>query len=128
MADKRSLQSLKPTELPAKYSRRFPWELDRRCAAVREIAADLVELWAALGGAESLSPQRLWLIERVVFLRRRMLAFETAVLNETTLPFDYGSYSNCANVCQGHLRTLGLDRVAKPVRSLREVMEGKAAA
>ena len=127
MAGKQGALSLKPTDLPAKYRRRFPWDLDRRCAAVREVAADLVELWTALGGVESLSPQRLWLIERVVFLRRRMLAFETAVLNEDKLPFDYGAYSNLANVCQGHLRTLGLDRVAKPVRNLREVMDEKAA-
>ncbi|HMK87260.1 MAG TPA: hypothetical protein VK437_14965 [Steroidobacteraceae bacterium] len=120
--------STKPTELPGKYSRRFPWELDRRCAAVREIAADLVELWTSLGTVESLSPQRLWLIERVVFIRRRMIAFETAVLAGTELPFDYGSYSNLANVCQGHLRTLGLDRVAKPTMGLREYLASKSEA
>jgi hypothetical protein len=116
--------SLKPTELPAKYSRRFPWELDRRCAAVREIAADLVELWTSLGTVDSLSPQKLWLCERVVFMRRRMIAFETAVLAGTELPFDYGVYSNLGNVCQGHLRTLGLNRVAKPTQTLREIMDG----
>jgi hypothetical protein len=54
VAEKRTLTSLKPTELPAKYQRRFPWELDRRCAAVREIAADLVELWTSLGSVDAL--------------------------------------------------------------------------
>ena len=126
MAGKAGALSEKPTELPAKYSRRFPWDLDRRCAAVREIAADMVELWTALGGVDSLSPQRLWLCERVVYLRRRCLAYEAAILAGTEAPMDAGSYSNHANVLQGYLRTLGLDRVAKPVRTLREVM-GSAA-
>jgi hypothetical protein len=38
-----------------------------------------------------------------------------------------GEYSNFANVYQGHLRTLGLERKARNVRSLREVMQQGAA-
>jgi hypothetical protein len=37
-----------------------------------------------------------------------------------------GEYSNFANVCQGHLRTLGLERKARTVRTLREVMSASA--
>jgi hypothetical protein len=136
MSGKAGALSEKPTALPARYERLFAWELDRRCKTVREVAADLFELWQDLGGVESLSAQRRWLCERVVYLRRRCLAYEAAVLHnasldadepERPLPMDAGTYSNHANVLQGYLRTLGLDRMAKPVRSLRDVMSGAAA-
>jgi hypothetical protein len=127
MAGKAGALSMKPTELPARYRRLFAWELDRRCKAVREVAGDLVELWQDLGGVDNLSSQQRWLSERVVFLRRRMLAYEAAVLGGTNAPLTAGEYSNFANVCQGHLKTLGLERSARPVRTLRQVMEGTAA-
>jgi hypothetical protein len=120
-----------PTELPARYERLFAWRLDRRCSAVREVAADLYELWQDLGGVEQLSTQKRWLCERVVYLRRRCLDYEAAVLHnanrtpeepERPLPMDAGTYSNHANVLQGYLRTLGLERKAKSVRTLREIM------
>jgi hypothetical protein len=80
MSGKAGALSLKPTELPARYRRLFAWQLDRRCKAVREVAGDLVELWQDLGGVENLSTQQRWLSERIVFQRRRMLAYETAIL------------------------------------------------
>jgi hypothetical protein len=126
VAGKAGALSVKPTELPPRYERLFAWRLDRRCKAVREVAGDLVELWTDLGGASELSAQKRWLAERVVFLRRRMLAYEAAVMAGLEPPMTAGEYSNFANVCQGHLRTLGLERRAKNVRSLREVMEGAA--
>jgi hypothetical protein len=119
--------------LPARYRRLFAWDLDRRSKAVREIAADQVDQWQALGGVDSLSPQELALVERVVFLRRRVLAYESAVLHnisrdaeepERSLPMDAGTYSNHVNVLLGLLRTLGLERRTKPVRSLHEIMRG----
>jgi hypothetical protein len=113
MAGKPGALSEKPTQLPARYERLFAWQLDRRCKAVREVAGDMWELWQELGGVESLSAQRRWLAERIVFLRRRMLAYEAAVMAGTDPPMTAGEYSNFANVAQGHLRTLGLDRVAR---------------
>lgn len=108
-----------PTELPARYGRLFAWQLDRRSKAVREVAADLYELWQDLGGVESLSAQKRWLCERVVYLRRRCLEYEAAVLAGTAPPdgVDAGVYSNHANVLQGYLRTLGLARQAKAVNA-----------
>jgi hypothetical protein len=122
-----------PTELPARYERLFAWRLDRRCSAVREVAADLFELWQDLGGVENLSAQRRWLCERVVYLRRQCLAYEAAVLHnanrspedpERPLPMDAGTYSNHCNVLQGHLKTLGLSRQAKRGPTLRDYMDG----
>jgi hypothetical protein len=122
-----------PTELPARYERLFAWRLDRRCSAVREVAADLYELWQDLGGVEQLSAQKRWLCERVVYLRRRCLDYEAAVLHnahldpgepERPLPMDAGTYSNHANVLQGYLKTLGLTRQAKRGPTLRDYMDG----
>jgi hypothetical protein len=51
-------------------------------------------------------------------------------LKGNPLPFDGGVYSNKANVLHGHLKTLYarvLERQAKPVRSLREIMNGSDA-
>lgn len=128
MAGKAGAVSLKPTELPARYERLFAWQLDRRCKAVREVAGDLFELWQDLGGVGNLSAQKRWLCERVVYLRRRCLAYEAAVLAGTAPPMDAGTYSNHANVLQGYLRTLGLERHQKPVRSLHEHLNGNAKA
>ena len=113
MSGKPGMMSEKPTELPARFERLFAWRLDRRCKAVREVAGDLAELWQDLGSVESLSAQKRWLCERVVFMRRRMLAYEAAVMGGTEPPMDAGTYSNFANVVQGHLKTLGLERRAR---------------
>jgi hypothetical protein len=126
--------SSKPTELPARMDRLFPWSsLDRRCVAVREFAADITELWQDLGGVGELSAQKRWLCERIVFMRRRMLAYESAVLEQVAaidagteppkLPMDAGTYSNFANVCQGHLKALGLERRARKAQGLHEYLD-----
>jgi hypothetical protein len=117
-----------PTQLPARYRRLFAWELDRRCKAVREVAADLVELWQDLGGVDNLSAQQRWLSERVVFLRRRMLAYEAAVLGGTEPPMTAGEYSNFANVAQGHLRTLGLERAARLMPNVSKYLAARTEA
>lgn len=118
----RGLSETLPTELPARYERLFAWTLDRRCKAVRDVAADLYELWQDLGGVETLSAQKRWLCERVVYLRRRCLAYEAAVFEGTEPPMEAGTYSNHANVLQGYLRTLGLERQARPAKNLRDIM------
>lgn len=119
----RGVSETLPTRLPARFQRLFAWELDRRCKAVREVAADLFELWQDLGGVDGLSAQKRWLCERVVYLRRRCLAYEAAVLDGTDPPMDAGTYSNHANVLQGYLRTLGLERQARDVSRLRQRMD-----
>lgn len=84
MAGRPGSFSRKPTELPARYERLFAWHLYRRCKAVREVASDLIDLWQDLGG-EGLPSQKRWLCERVVYLRRRCLAYEAAVLHNANL-------------------------------------------
>ncbi len=124
----RGLSETLPTRLPARYGRLFAWELDRRCKVVRDVAADLFELWQDLGGVENLSVQKRWLCERVVYLRRRCIAYEMAVLDSKPPSMDAGTYSNHANVLQGYLRALGLERQARPAMGLHEFMAAKVAA
>lgn len=126
MAGKPGSPSQLPTLLPARYDRGFAWKLHRRCKVARSIAADLFELWQDLGGVESLSAQKRWLCERVVYLRRRCLEYEAAILAGTDPPagMDAGVYSNHANVLQGYLRALGLERQARRGPTLRDIMNG----
>jgi hypothetical protein len=128
MAGKPGAMRMLPTRLPARYSRRFAWKLHGSCLVARQVAADLVEMWQALGGVEELSPQQLTLVERVVFLRRRVLAYESAVLHNEAkredqpampLPMDAGTYSNHVNVLLGLLRVLGLSRRARQADGLQ---------
>jgi hypothetical protein len=137
MAGKPGAVSELPTRLPARYERNFAWKLHGSCKVARACARDLVEMWQALGGVGELSPQQLTIVERVVFLRRRVLAYESAVLHneakradqpEMPLPMDAGTYSNHVNVLLGLLRVLGLERRTKPVRGLHQVMRGGSAA
>lgn len=121
----RGISTTLPTLLPARHERLFPWKLDRRCKAVRDVASDLFELWQDLGGVEQLSAQKRWLCERVVYLRRRCLAYECAVLAGTDPPMDAGTYSNHANVLQGYLKSLGLERQSRRAETLRDVMRGE---
>ena len=119
----RGLSTSLPTALPARFRPRFAWRLDRRSKAVREVAADLIALWQDLGGFEVLSTQQLMLTERIVFMHRRVIEFESAVMAGTAPPFEYGTYTNLANTLIGHLRTLGLERKARTVKTLRQVMD-----
>jgi hypothetical protein len=127
MAGKAGALSELPTQLPARYERGFPWKLHGSCKVARQCARDLVEMWQALGGVGELPPQQLTIVERVVFLRQRVLAYESAVMHnlskradqaEMALPFDAGTYSNHVNVLLGLLRALGLERRQKPSQRL----------
>ena len=127
----RGVSTTLPTQLPAQYERLFAWKLDRRCKAVRDVAADLYELWQDLGGVENLSAQKRWLCERVVYIRRQCVAYESAILHNAELepgkaplplPMEAGTYSNHANVLQGYLKTLGLDRQSRSTETMRDVL------
>ena len=131
MAGKAGALSAKPTELPARYRPRgrFAWNLDRRCTVVRELAADLVELWQDLGGVDALSVQERALCDRIVFLRRRVIDYESAILHNLSRPegqperplcMTHGEYSNHVNVLLGLLKALGIGRRQRAVKGLHE--------
>jgi hypothetical protein len=123
----RGVSETLPTQLPARFRTGFAWKLDRRSKVVREIAADLYELWTDLGGPEGLSVQERILCERVVYLRRRVLEYETAIINGKTGTMTPGEHANATNTLVGLLKALGLERRARPVRKLHDAMQGRAA-
>jgi hypothetical protein len=118
----RGVSDTLPTHLPARYRRGVLWDLDKRSEIAREVTADLVELSQDVGGWDSLSTQQRILCERIVFMRRRALEFESAVMAARELPFEHGAYSNICNVLAGYLKALGLARRARMVQTLREIM------
>jgi hypothetical protein len=90
-------------------------------------AAEVLILAQNLGGWDALSHGDQILVEKAAYLRIRTVDYEVADLKGNPLPFDGGVYGNKANVLHGHLKTLYarvLKRQAKPVRSLREIMNG----
>jgi hypothetical protein len=139
MAGKVGMRSDLPTTLPARYVRGFPWRLDKRCAAARDVSAFLGQLWLDLGGVEGLSVQELALCERATFIRHRILAYESAVLHNSLplelrgadkedrpLPMTAGEYSNHANVLVGLLKSLGLKRRPRDVGDLQSYLRTEA--
>jgi len=104
-----------PTYLPARFRTGYAWRIDRRCAAAREIAADLTELWQDLGGVDMLSAQQRTLAERVVFLRRQLLEHETGVLQGQKGLLEPNEYSAALNSLVGLLKALGIARRARTV-------------
>jgi hypothetical protein len=120
----------KALRLPRKYrpsQRIASWPLDWSSTLGIQVESELIALAQDLGGWEQLSRQRQILVERVVFLYLWVTQYETALFQGTTPPFDHGAYFNKVNTLHGHLKTLGLDRQARPARNLRDVMGGKAA-
>lgn len=114
-----------PTHLPARYRRGVLWSLDKRSEIAREVTADLVELSQDVGGWDALSTQQRILCERIVFMRRRALEFESAIMTGKEPPFEHGAYSNICNVLAGYLKALGLKRQSRPVQTLQEYLAGE---
>lgn len=128
MSGKPGMRSDLPTTLPARFSRRFAWDLDRRSVLAREVAQDLYELWTDLGGYESLSAMERVLCERATFIRQRLLQHETAVLAGQDPPMTVHEHVGATNSLLGILKALGLRRRAKEVGSLREYLAASAEA
>jgi hypothetical protein len=117
----------KAARLPRKYrpsERIASWPLVWDSALGIEVESELIALSMDLGGWEQLSRQKQILVERVVFLYMWVKQYETALFQGEKPPFDHGAYFNKVNTLHGHLRTLGLERQSRPVRTLREVMNG----
>ena len=118
----------KINRLPARYradQRIASWPIAWDSALGIQVMGELLTLAQDLGGWQHLSRQRQILVEKATFLYLKTVEYETALLEGREPPFDAGTYSNKVNVLLGHLRTLGLDRVAKPIRTLRSIMDAK---
>jgi hypothetical protein len=120
MAGKPGMKSELPTTLPTRFSRDWPWAIDRRTVLAREIAADLGDFYQDLGGLPSLSVMERVLVERAVFLRRRILDHERAVLAGAAGTLTPNEHTAAINALLGVLKALGLKRKARDAGSLAE--------
>ena len=107
--------------VPAKFTPGFLDSLDLRFEVGAVAKRIYNELVTALGGQDSLSPQRLLLVERVVWTHIALQKLEVEFA--TTTKLDLNGYGQLVHVLVSLLRTLGLNRVPVNVPSLHEYLE-----
>lgn len=108
--------------LTAEYRPGWLADSDKRRGEVRSVLSAREALVTDLGGREGLSVQRQMIVDRVVFLSLRLMALERTAL--TGKDIDWSHYAFLSNVLTGHLKTLGLERVAKNLGQLKDYIEG----
>ncbi len=104
--------------LPARYRPGFVEQLDRRTVLGRAVQDRITAMEADLGGVDSLSHARRSLVRRAVWLELAVEAHELHLPEGVGL--DAGAYSQLFNSYLGALRLLGIERKARPVRSLHD--------
>lgn len=106
--------------LPDNYRADWLTRLDKRTRVAKAVMARIVELESDAGGAETLSAARRSLIRHAAWLDAIVDSHELRLAAGE--PVDVGGYTQALNSLLGLFRLLGLERKAKPVRSLRDVM------
>jgi hypothetical protein len=114
------------TTLPEAYSADWLERIDKRTKLWRALLPRIRQLEEDAGGVEHLTHAKRSMCRRAAFLE---LLCETQELRFTTgAPADVGAYTQAFNSMQGAYKTLGcLERKARPLRTLREVMNGTPA-
>jgi hypothetical protein len=107
--------------IPARFLPGFLRAIDRRFAAGAAALRIHAELCEALGGADRLSPQRLMVVERAVWLHLTLQQAEQQFALSGK-PMNTSSYSQNVHALLSVLGKLGLDRVAKRAPTLAEVI------
>jgi hypothetical protein len=111
------------TTLPEQYSADWLERIDKRTKLWRAILPRIQQLEEDAGGANNLTHGKRSLCRRAAFLE---LLCETQELRFTAgESIDVGAFTQAFNSMQGAYKTLGcLERRAKPVRTLAQVMQG----
>jgi len=110
--------------LPESYSSDWLTRLDKRTKIARAVLARIEELESDAGGADSLSAARRSLIRHAAWLDALVESFEMQLAAGEQI--DVGGFTQALNSLLGLLRLVGLERRQRPVRTLREVMDGTA--
>ena len=108
--------------MPARYEPDFERRIDKRTAVGSALIARLNTMQSDLGGPDSLSHAKQSLIKRAVWLEAVVESLEQNLSNGQ--PVDLGGYTQAINSLLGLYRTLGLERLQRPVKSLRQIMDG----
>ena len=110
--------------IPDRYSPDFAERLDGRTSIAKAILGRIEAIESDLGGADMLSHARRSLIRRVVWLEAIIEHSEQKLAAGEGI--DLGGHTQAINSLLGLYRLLGLERRARPTRTLREVMAGDA--
>ena len=112
--------------IPDKYSPDFADRLDKRTSLARTILGRIEAIETDMGGADALSHARRSLIRRVVWLEAVVEHSEQKLAAGDGI--DLGGHTQAINSLLGLYRLLGLERRQRPVKRLRDVMNGTPAA
>jgi hypothetical protein len=111
------------TQLPAKFDPDFIERLSKRYSLARIVSGRLQALEAHCGG--DLSYIQRSLIKRTVWLELLTESYEQKVASGEQV--DVGALTQLNNTLKGLYKDLGIKPTAKPLQTLREVMEELAA-
>ncbi|MBB3231065.1 hypothetical protein [Halomonas stenophila] len=114
------------TELPTEYSHDWLERLDGRTRLAQAVRQRYTALTTDLGGHENLSYQRRSLAKRAVWMEATIEQAEAALARGDEV--DHGAITQKINSLLGLYKTLGLDRVAQPVESIKDILDKHKAA
>ena len=107
--------------LPDTYRAGWMDKLDKRTKVARAIMQRIDLLTSDAGGADSLSHAKMSLIRRAAFLEAICESHELQLAGGQEI--NVGAYTQSLNSLLGLYRLLGIERVARSVRTLREHMK-----
>jgi hypothetical protein len=110
--------------LPDKYSSNWLTRLDKRTRIARAVLDRIGALESDAGGEAALSHAKRSLIRRAVWIEALCEGQELRLAAGEAI--DVGALTQLTNSLLGVYRMLGLERRQRPVRSLRQIMNGSA--
>lgn len=123
MSGKRGQASEKPAGVPEVFAPGFLLGMDGRKSLPRAVAQTISELAVAVGGDPS--PQVRLLIEHGTWTHMRLRQIQAQFL--ASGEFSYKEHSALVNSLVGCLRSIGLERKARPAQSLDDIKAEYAA-
>lgn len=112
-------------QLPRDYEADFMERIDRRTVLGKSVLQKFTAVVADLGGEESLSTVKRSLVRRFTWFEVMLEGIECRMASGEEI--DIGAWTALTNTWLGIARMLGLERRARAVKTLRDVMRGDAA-
>jgi hypothetical protein len=109
------------TQLPTKFDPDFIDRLSKRYSLTRVVQERRAALEAHCGGG-ALSYVQISLIKRTIWLELLTESYEQKVASGQEV--DVGALTQLNNTLKGLYKDLGIERTARPLQTLRDVMRG----
>jgi len=106
--------------LPKKYTPGFMEQLDRRSIVYRELKTAYMEILQDCGGRENLSHTKRSLAERFIFLEALLQTWEQKIASGKADEETLGRWVQAVNSLQGLAKLLGLNRVPRKTKNLKQ--------